>query len=244
MRSSALILTAALLLAGAARLPGAEGVDEVVRLAQGGLGEDVVLAFIDTSPVAYELSVADIVWLNDLGISEKVIAAMINHGKALREKAAAAPALEPGAEIAEAPPAPKPEPAVEPAPAPAPAEAPVADAPGPVYEVGAQPAPEDGGDGIVYRGGAPPVVVVPAGDANITYFYRALSPYGMWVSDGTYGWVWQPTAGMLDVEWRPYCHSGRWMWTDYGWYWHSEYSWGWAPFHYGRWVHHPRHRWV
>ncbi|PYK99471.1 MAG: hypothetical protein DME19_08530 [Verrucomicrobia bacterium] len=49
---------------------------------------------------------------------------------------------------------------------------------------------------------------------------------------------------VIDSGWRPYSNSGRWLWTDCGWYWQSDYSWGWAPFHYGRWYRSPRHGWV
>jgi hypothetical protein len=60
----------------------------------------------------------------------------------------------------------------------------------------------------------------------------------------SYGRVWQPTVTIVNVDWRPYCHGGRWVFTDCGWYWQSDYSWGWAPFHYGRWCYVDRHRWI
>ena len=47
----------------------------------------------------------------------------------------------------------------------------------------------------------------------------------------------------MDTGWRPYCHGGRWIYSDVGWYWHSTYSWGWAPFHYGRWHRSSIHGW-
>ncbi|HTL59574.1 MAG TPA: DUF6600 domain-containing protein, partial [Candidatus Limnocylindrales bacterium] len=45
------------------------------------------------------------------------------------------------------------------------------------------------------------------------------------------------------VGWRPYC-SGEWVWTDCGWYWHSEEPWGWACYHYGYWAEDPAYGWV
>jgi hypothetical protein len=93
----------------------------------------------------------------------------------------------------------------------------------------------------------PPAVTetVPPPPANVTYnyFYDSLSPYGTWVDVGGYGYCWQPRVVILQSGWRPYCDGGRWVYSDYGWYWQSDYSWGWAPFHYGRWFCHPRWGW-
>src|SRR5436190_18975603 len=63
-------------------------------------------------------------------------------------------------------------------------------------------------------------------------FYDELSPYGYWVDNSIYGYVWVPSesAGFI-----PYASNGHWIYTDLGWTWVSYYSWGWAPFHYGRW---------
>lgn len=63
-------------------------------------------------------------------------------------------------------------------------------------------------------------------------FYDDLSPYGVWVNNPTYGYVWLPNAGPGFV---PYETGGHWVYTEYGWTWVSDYDWGWAPFHYGRW---------
>jgi len=75
-------------------------------------------------------------------------------------------------------------------------------------------------------------------------FYHAMRPYGKWMSMPEHGWVWQPSVGVSVQGWRPYCHNGRWQWTDYGWYWRSDYPWGWAAFHYGRWLLSGTHGWV
>lgn len=69
------------------------------------------------------------------------------------------------------------------------------------------------------------------GEVSIQVFYDQLSPYGQWVSDPEYGYVWIPDA----TGFFPYKTSGYWVNTDYGWTWVSSYPWGWAPFHYGRW---------
>ena len=75
-------------------------------------------------------------------------------------------------------------------------------------------------------------------------FYHAMRPYGTWISMPEHGWVWRPSVGASVQGWRPYCHNGRWEWTEYGWYWKSDYPWGWAAFHYGRWLLSGTHGWV
>lgn len=67
-------------------------------------------------------------------------------------------------------------------------------------------------------------------------FFQDLAPFGTWVNSGEFGWGWQPTAALLNRDWRPYSDNGRWLWTDRGWYWASDYSWGDITFHYGRWL--------
>jgi hypothetical protein len=37
---------------------------------------------------------------------------------------------------------------------------------------------------------------------------------------------------------------GRWVWTDYGWYWLSDESFGWATYHYGRWQYDDYYGWI
>jgi hypothetical protein len=71
-------------------------------------------------------------------------------------------------------------------------------------------------------------------------FYQPLTPYGEWVSVGSYGRCWHPQH--VEVGWRPYC-EGHWEWTDCGWYWVSDEPWSWATYHYGSWVDDPSYGW-
>jgi len=93
----------------------------------------------------------------------------------------------------------------------------------------------------------PAAAAVPAGPPSQVVdnntFYTSLSPYGRWMEVEGYGMVWQPTVVTVESGWQPYFNSGRWVYTDCGWYWNSDYSWGWAPFHYGRWFRHHRVGW-
>lgn len=78
---------------------------------------------------------------------------------------------------------------------------------------------------------------------NVSFqqFYDELSPYGEWVDDPEYGYIWVPS---VEPDFQPYATNGRWVMTDYGNTWVSNYDWGWAPFHYGRWNHHRRFGWT
>lgn len=71
------------------------------------------------------------------------------------------------------------------------------------------------------------------GNGDYQEFYDDLSPYGQWMNDPQYGYVWMPNVGN---DFRPYYTNGQWAMTDYGNTWVSNYDWGWAPFHYGRWA--------
>lgn len=79
-------------------------------------------------------------------------------------------------------------------------------------------------------------------DISLQSFYDELSPYGTWISDPQYGYVWRPDVDQR--EFRPYYTNGRWVMTEYGNTWVSNYDWGWAPFHYGRWVYNRYNEWL
>lgn len=79
-------------------------------------------------------------------------------------------------------------------------------------------------------------------DVSLETFYQELSPYGVWINDPQYGYVWRPDVDQ--DEFRPYYTNGHWEMTQYGNTWVSDYDWGWAPFHYGRWVFHNRRGWL
>jgi Family of unknown function (DUF6600) len=188
-------------------------VAEVLRLADSGVEEGVILAYVTNSTSTFNLGAEEIIYLNDLGVPSEVITAMMQRDQALRELSANG---------AGAPPMPGPE-------APAPA--------GPEPEPG--PPPAEMGPQPDYAGGA----YAAAGDGTYAPFYDSLAPYGTWVDVSGYGPCWQPTVVIVNPGWQPYCNGGRWVYTDCGWYWMSGYSWGWAPFHYGRWFRHNHLGW-
>jgi hypothetical protein len=186
-----------------------ERLEELVKLAVSGVGDEVLLAYIQNSPEPFALGPDEILYLTDIGFSDVVITALVNH-RGIGESLAQAPAE---------------------APATAPTD--VAPEQGPTY----QPEP-------YVASGTPPVhYVTPAPLVQYSQFYSALAPYGTWLEVPGYGWSWQPTVAVIHHGWRPYSDRGRWLYSSYGWYWHSDYTWGWAPFHYGRWFHHPVRGW-
>ena len=203
---------------------------EVVKLAQAGVSEEVLLTYIINSTNVFNVGADEIVFLNDLGVSAAVITTLIQHDAspdtlARQQAAGSVKPLPP--ELALTTPATNVYPSQTPPP-------PVAN-----YPETATAAP-------VYVN--PPATSVAAeGEpqpTTVNYFYTSLAPYGNWVEVPEYGLCWQPTVAVASSYWRPYADNGRWYWTDCGWYWHSYYSWGWAPFHYGRWHCPPGLGWV
>jgi hypothetical protein len=79
------------------------------------------------------------------------------------------------------------------------------------------------------------------GRVSFQLFYDQLAPYGDWVNDPEYGYIWLPAAG---PDFRPYATNGYWVATHYGNTWVSNYDWGWAPFHYGRWFYDDYYGWA
>ncbi|MEN9697725.1 MAG: hypothetical protein RLZ56_1146 [Bacteroidota bacterium] len=72
------------------------------------------------------------------------------------------------------------------------------------------------------------------GPTEQTYqvFYDRLAPFGNWITDPQYGYVWVPN---VELDFVPYSTNGHWVYASIGWTWVSNYNWGWAAFHYGRW---------
>ncbi|HEY4285613.1 MAG TPA: DUF6600 domain-containing protein [Puia sp.] len=103
---------------------------------------------------------------------------------------------------------------------------------GPVYVIHQDPVPTP-----------PSASPEPANPDDVTYqnFYDQLSPYGQWIEDPNYGYVWLPDAG---ADFKPYASNGHWVYTDEGWTWDSGYPWGWAAFHYGRWFFQDGYGWM
>jgi hypothetical protein len=181
---------------------------EVLKLSQQHMTDDVIVGYIATSGKTYKLSGDDIVYLSGQGVSQAVIKAMLE--KASPGGSSSSPVPPSAALYAPAAAAPSAPPAGSPAPEP------------PAIENTAPPV-------------APAAVAQPAAPPapTLDYFQAQLAPYGNWIQLPPYGLCWQPAVA---PGWRPYYDAGHWEYTDAGWYWQSDYHWGDIPFHYGRWA--------
>ena len=64
------------------------GLDDIVELAKAGVDESVILAFVESSPVAYHPSAQEVIKLRELGVSTPTIAALLRRGVEVRQHAA------------------------------------------------------------------------------------------------------------------------------------------------------------
>ena len=225
---------APLLRSGRAQRLVPDEVSKVIELVEAGAGEEVIRAYVEKSSIPYELSLDDVLYLRDIGVPDGVVAAMMRRGAEIRQQQAEVAVLQTNlvgavAEIKAALANNGTGAAGTPEAAPAPGEA------GSVVASAASPGPAPLPQ--------PTAAVPPDAPTEVQPFYETLSPYGSWYQVPSYGWVWQPSVVVVNSGWSPYCQGGRWVWSDWGWYWSSEYSWGWAPFHYGRWATYPGLGW-
>lgn len=204
--------------------------NEVVKMAQAGIDEGVMLSFVTNSAGTFNLGSDQIIYLNDLGLSSQVVTAMIQHDQMWSSGAGTL-----GASTVPSP--------LPPMPATASITQPAATADAPPGAAQYAPAAASTTQPPPSAMPAAPDQAPPPTVVNNNYFYDSLSPYGNWVNVDGYGWCWQPTATVINSDWRPYCDGGRWLYTDNGWYWASDYTWGGIAFHYGRWFSDPRWGW-
>src|SRR5579883_1043011 len=196
-------------------------VSEIVKLANSGVDESILLAFVTNSTRTFNLGAEEIIYLNDIGVPGAVVTAMIQRDEALKTMLVAA---------ATAPAGPEPGP-----PGPNGGMQPQGNSP-----LDQAPPPPPADESPAYAAEAP---LTPPDPGAEDMFYDSLAPYGNWVDVAGYGRSWQPTAVVVNAGWRPYFDCGHWVYSDCGWYWLSDYSWGWAPFHYGTWFRHAHLGW-
>jgi hypothetical protein len=195
-------------------------VSEIVKLANSGVDESVMLAFVTNSASTFNLGADEIIYLKDIGVPGSVVTAMIDRDQQIRGASLQAAVAAQQA----APPVPAPE-----QPAPAPADV------APQVDPNAAPAPAPPQPAVTSSGfydtlspygswvnvegyglcWQPTVVVV-----NPTW--RPYYDSGHWVYTDC-GWYW-----MSDYSWgwAPF-HYGRWF-QHYriGWCWAPDYVWG------------------
>ncbi|HWI57006.1 MAG TPA: DUF6600 domain-containing protein, partial [Bacillota bacterium] len=188
---------------------------ELVRRAEAGTNEEALIESVRYPATRYPITVDQILYLRDLGISNRVLEALVQYHPlktdSTNETALTEEETPSGMETNAANVAPQ-------------------------VDTNATPVAPEAETNMTDVGPGTAV------DENV--FYSALAPYGTWLDLPDYGWAWQPTVVAVNPYWQPYCNDGSWIWSDCGWYWQSYYSWGWAPFHYGRWWRYPRYGWV
>ena len=197
----------------------AGALSEMIKLAESGVDEAVMLAYVTNSTATFSLGPEEIIYLNDIGVPAPVVSAMMQHDHLLVTgvvNSARTPVLT-GVE----PPEPGPSPVPEATP---PSEGNIAyDSPTPVP---AEPSDASFGDALapygtwVEVGGygrcwQPSVVVV-------NHDWQPYCDHGHWVYSDC-GWYW-----MSDYSWgwAPF-HYGRWFRHDrLGWCWAPDSVWG------------------
>ena len=192
------------------------GTAEVLRMAQSGVAEDVLLAYIQNAQTTFDLRADGIVYLKNQGVTSPVIKAILNQDVLLRAQPIAAPVAAPVPATV-----PGPQPIAEPTVAPAPMGPPT-----PVYDNNPPPevasfyselAPygawiQLSGVGWCWQ---PSVVVSQPG-------WRPYCHGGQWVWTDA-GWYWQSDYSW---GWAPF-HYGRWLRHERsGWVWLSDTVWG------------------
>ena len=184
---------------------------EIVKMAQAGVGQDVMLSFIDKSTAPFNLSSDGVVYLNDLGIPSAVLTAMIKRDTQLNPAGATAAASvaqpQPVSNVpvqTEAPPT-QPDPVAVPAP---PTQ--VAYFYDSLSPYGSWMYVSD--YGWCWR----PTVSVVYAD------WRPYCDSGRWYWSDS-GWYWHSDYSW---GWAPF-HYGRWFHHGHaGWMWHPDTIWG------------------
>ena len=191
------------------------GLAEVIQLAQAGVSEQVMLAYVNNSEQRFTLGPDEIVYLNDLGVTSPVITAMIQRdGKLAATRPAPAPVV-----------------ANVPAPAPAPVAAPVAAAQVVTTTTYVAPVVQEPTVAYFYDSLSPYGTWVNVSGVGMCWQptvavasveWRPYSDRGRWLWSDS-GWYWQS-----DYSWGwAAFHYGRWHRHDrFGWVWSPDTYWG------------------
>jgi hypothetical protein len=72
----------------------AAGVEQILQMVHAGVSKEVIKAYIESAPIAYELSAADIIALKNEGVPDELTTAIIKRGAELRTEVAQANAAQ------------------------------------------------------------------------------------------------------------------------------------------------------
>jgi hypothetical protein len=197
-----------------------ERLQEVVKLAQSGVGDEVILAFIENSPAPFNPSPDEILYLTDLGISDVIVTALVNHHATQAQVAQqVAPAAVPGP-VGQPEQPPSPDATYNP-------EPPMGYETPPVEYATPPPAEYD----YFYSSLTPYGSWVEVPDygycwqPTVAVVHSGWRPYcdrGRWLFTDS-GWYWQSDYSW---GWAPF-HYGRWFnHPNRGWCWRPDRVWG------------------
>ena len=188
-----------------------EGYDDLVKLAKSGASEEIMIAYVDSSDVDYRLTADEITYLQDIGVTSRVISEIINHRQPQQNQ---------------------PLPSQEPSEIPrakliSPAEIPTETTENVQEEA---PPPDNTDTSFFYDSLDPYGHWIYADDcwywqpwaAEIDYRWRPYCDNGSWVYTDC-GWAWHSNYSW---GWAPF-HYGRWRHhPHFGWIWAPDRVWG------------------
>jgi hypothetical protein len=190
-------------------------VAEVIKLANAGTAESVLLAYVTNSPGLFNLEADQIIYLNDIGVPSSVVTAMLQRDLQMKQNGPT-------------PPAPATVSPPEPVPAPIPEPPPTESAGVPPPEM--EPPPE-GTDTDFYNSLAPYGTWISVGGygpcwqptvCSINPWWHPYCDGGHWVYTDC-GWYW---LSDYSWGWAPF-HYGRWFHHhNLGWCWAPDRVWG------------------
>ncbi len=188
----------------------APATDDLIKMARSGVDEEVLSAYIESSPDTFDLSADDIITLKDLGVPSKIISEALRHGHANESDSAAAIAARETIQAASND----------------------TGTASPAVLTAAAVAPPPGGQNISFFYES----LYPYGNwldidgewcwqPNATVISPDWAPYcrhGHWV-DSDWGWCWNSDYSW---GWAPF-HYGRWFHhRTHGWCWVPDNEWG------------------
>ncbi len=197
--------------------PPSADVQEIVKLSQSKMSDEVIINYIKNSNKTYRLNADDLLYLSGQGVSQAVIGALQKSSPGSQIQSPGSPASTLPVQVS---------------------------APASTSNAAAQQAPAGYPPGPGLGAPAQNAAVEATPEVNFNYFHEQLAPFGTWVDvDGVA--YWRPDSAVrANPDWRPYYDMGQWTETENGLFWQSEYTWGDIPFHYGRWVRHPAMGWL
>ena len=196
-----------------------EALAGIIRLAQSGVDESVMLAYVTNTLGTFSLGPEEIIYLNDIGVPASVVRAMLQHDHLLIQNTTSLAAAPPPAEPPPANPEPPPAPIVS---------APEADyasdySPPPAAEE--EPGPAFYDDLAPYGSWVDIAGYGRCWQPSVVAINPGWSPYcdgGRWVYSDC-GWYW---LSDYSWGWAPF-HYGRWFRHNHlGWCWVPDHVWG------------------